>query len=75
MPMASGRSRSRSAMAGRVVPGSYREVAVADEPSGEIIEEVVDEEPQAIVEAPPAKRIRSSKSRPRHQVVRAQRVE
>jgi hypothetical protein len=76
MSMANGRSRSRSAMAGRVVPGSYREVAVADEPSGEIIEEqVVDEGPQAVAEAPPAKRIRSSKSRPRHQVVRVQRLE
>lgn len=74
MMMASGRGRSRSAMASRVVPGSYREVATVDDSADEVVEEQVMEEQPRIVEAP-AKRVRSSKSRPRHQVVRVQRVE
>jgi hypothetical protein len=62
-------------MVSRVVPGTYREVTRVDEPVQEVAEEeMVEEEPQVVVEAPRAKRIRSSKPRAR-QVVRVERVE
>lgn len=73
-------ARARATTAGRVVPGTYREVTRVDEPVSEVSEEEVvdqemaDEEPQVVVEAPRAKRIRSSKPTAR-QVVRVQRVE
>lgn len=74
---AGGRPRAKTQMASRVVPGSYREVTrVQQAQDDEVVEEeVVEEEPEAVVEAPRAKRIRSSKPRSREQVVRVQRVE
>ena len=69
------RSRSKATMASRVVPGTYREVTRVEQPAQEVAEEeIIEEEPQIVAAAPPAKRIRSSKPRTR-QVVRVQRVE
>jgi hypothetical protein len=80
MYMAAGRNRSnsmaRAARADRVVPGTYREVTRVDESADEAdIEQVVDEEPAVIAQAPRARRVRSTKPRSRHQVVRVQRVD
>jgi hypothetical protein len=74
-----GRNRNNTAMADRadrVVPGTYREMTRVEESADESeVEQVVDEEPVVVVEAPRPKRVRSSKPRPRHQVVRVQRQE
>src|SRR5487761_1276789 len=71
---AAGRApRGRTAIASSVVPGSYREVTTSDDSDDAVAEEQVTEEgPALVAEAPRAKRVRSSKSRPRHQVVRAE---
>jgi len=67
-----GRNQGRTAMAGRVVPGTYREVTRVQQASAEVAEdeEVVEEEPVQVAETPRPKRVRSYKARPR--VVRAE---
>jgi hypothetical protein len=63
-------------MASRVVPGTYREVTRVQASEAQVAEEeVVDEEPVQVAEAPRARRVRSYKARPRHQVVRAEHVD
>ena len=65
-------------MASRVVPGTYREVTRVQPTAAEVAEEeVVEEEPVQVAEAPP-KRVRSYKAykpRTRHQVVRAEQAD
>jgi hypothetical protein len=71
-----GRYQGRTAMAGRVVPGTYREMTRAQPSAAEVVdEEVVEEEQVQLAEAPRPKRVRSYKARPRHQVVRAEQVD
>lgn len=70
------RSRNNMAMADRaerVVPGTYREVTRVEDDSD--AEQADDEEAVVVAEAHRAKRVRSAKPRPRHQVVRVQQVE
>lgn len=71
------RPRAKAQMASRVVPGSYREVTRVRPSQDEEVaeEEVIEEEPEVVAEAPRAKRVRSSKPRSHGQVVRVQRVE
>ncbi|HVA44967.1 MAG TPA: hypothetical protein VNH11_01155 [Pirellulales bacterium] len=60
--------RSRAVRpASRVVPGSYREVTTVPPPGDEAEEDMVDEGPALVAEAPRVRRVRS-KSRPRPQV-------
>ena len=60
----------------RVVPGSYREVTrVNDSADEDEVDQVVEEEPEVIAEAPRPKKVRSTKPRSRHQVVRVQRFQ
>lgn len=71
-----GRGQPRTAMASRMVPGTYREVTTVADSGDEVADDAVAEEgPTLVAQAPRAKRVRSSKSRPRHQVVNAEQVE
>jgi hypothetical protein len=70
------RPQARTAMSSRVVPGTYREVTrLADSDEEAVDEEVVEEAPVQMAQAQRTRRVRSSSSRPRHQVVRAEQVE
>lgn len=68
------RGRTNTQMASRMVPGTYREVTRAQPSQVEEVaeEELMEEEPERVVQAPRPKRIRSSKPRPRGQMVRVE---
>ncbi|HWB11240.1 MAG TPA: hypothetical protein VG826_18570 [Pirellulales bacterium] len=71
-----GRYRGRPTMSSRVVPGTYRETTRMQPSDAQVAdEEVIEEEPAQLAEAPRVKRVRSYKPRSRNQLVRAEQVD